>query len=256
MADNGSCSRLDFFNARDVSARDPAGILLSHVQVFFGELAGRSHGPAGWIIKRGPWIGAPENEVGQKQAGDRAMRHPHSRIAGRDEDVVGIHRITPNERYAVHRFHHLTRPAKFDFAQHGKTLSSPSFQPSMAFRGIVRLPGLVIFAANNEQLHGHVVGCRETDVMVGVAGIPIKRFRQDAGRNVSSNRIADIGCLLGVDGDPIIDRSISGDHHCIRGNDRSVSSFDSCRRTTLNSLDSGIGKYRTALSLDRASHGG
>src|SRR5439155_13238325 len=88
MADNGSCSRLDFFNARDVSAGDPAGILLSHVQIFFGELAGRSHGPAGWIIKRGPWIGAPENEVGQKQAGDRAMRHPHSRIAGGDEDFV------------------------------------------------------------------------------------------------------------------------------------------------------------------------
>src|SRR5438105_4123615 len=79
----------------------------------FRTLAGTLAPLGGRVVKLRPGVLAAEDQIGQQQAGVRAVRHAGAGVAGGDEDVVGVHWVAADKRQAVDRLHDLARPAKF-----------------------------------------------------------------------------------------------------------------------------------------------
>src|SRR6476659_6170306 len=105
-------SRVDrnVFRRLDVSARNPSRILGGRVRVLLRKLLRCSQANTRRIIYIRPRIGTSLYEIGEKYAGDGAMSHSHSRIAGRNIYVGVIHRISADIRQTIDGFHDLAGP--------------------------------------------------------------------------------------------------------------------------------------------------
>jgi len=94
------------------------------------------------------------DELIENDAGDGAMRHSVSRIAGGDVDVLVGAGILPDVSEIVHRLHYLSRPAVLYALDHGKALPRPFLQAAKGLLVIfrLRLSRLVVLAADDEDL--------------------------------------------------------------------------------------------------------
>src|SRR5204862_6192067 len=99
-----------------------------------------------------PGVVAAEDQVGQEDAGDGAVRHAHARIAGGDVDVVGVHRVLADEGQPVDRLHDLAGPAVLDRPALRPALAGPRLQAGEAAGGVALLAGLVVLAADDQQV--------------------------------------------------------------------------------------------------------
>src|SRR5579884_4055226 len=161
------------------AAGDPVSVARGDVEVFADELLRRAQRLARRIVELGPGIVAAENEIGQQQAGDGAVRYAHAGIAGGDVDVVLVRWIAANEGQAVDWLHHLPRPAKQHRTHLRQALPRPQFQPLIALLLIERLPGLVVLAADDQQLFAvHVVGGSTVASGTGVSPVLRMQFFQ------------------------------------------------------------------------------
>src|SRR5947207_15985031 len=73
-------------------------------------------------------------------------------MAGGDENVVSIAWIAADEGEAVNRLHHLAGPAILNSLDHWETISRPLLELTPALRAIMLLAGLVILAANDQDI--------------------------------------------------------------------------------------------------------
>jgi hypothetical protein len=74
----------------DVAPAQILGVLGDHVQVLFREIADSADRHPARIVETGPRVLAADDEIGEQDAGHRAVRHSHARVTGRDVDTVAI----------------------------------------------------------------------------------------------------------------------------------------------------------------------
>src|SRR5688500_2214347 len=119
------------------------------------------------------------------------MRHAVSGVAGCDEHVIAIHWIAADERQAVHRFHHFTRPAILDAFDHRKSMTRPALQRAKATAGIVFLSRLMIFTTNNQHVVslGSLSDSFNANVVVRIRRVPIKTTSNLTTGNTNSDYI-------------------------------------------------------------------
>ena len=103
-------------------------------------------------IERRPGTLASHDEVRDQHAGDRAMSHTHAGITGRHIDVRCISGIVTDKGQGVDWFHDLPGPSKFYASHHGEPLPCPGLQSRITAIAVVCLPGLMVFAPDDEHL--------------------------------------------------------------------------------------------------------
>src|SRR5688572_3922853 len=148
-ADDCASSRSDRNLSGNVSAGGPIAILRRDVQVFFGKIFSRAERFSRRIVQSSPRILAALDQVGEQHARDGAVRDAVARVAGRDVNILLVHGIAANKSEAIDWFHHLAGPAEPNRLDHGKAFAGPLFQTRIASLRIIRLAGLVVFAAND-----------------------------------------------------------------------------------------------------------
>ena len=101
----------------------------------------------------------------------------------------------------------------------GEVLAHPGFEPREARLGILRLAGLVVLAADDQDVHGLVVVSAqlavgrplEPDVVVRILGVPVERVGDRAGGDAGADRIGMIRRLFGMNRDEIVERRVGRD---------------------------------------------
>ena len=101
------------------------------------------------------------------------MPMPESPVAMKTLSVAGI---PADEGESINRLHHLARPAKLDHTRIGEDCARPGFQAVEAGIRVVGLPGLVILAADNQQIVAVRVRL-QAHVVIGIQRVPEERFR-------------------------------------------------------------------------------
>ena len=101
----------------------------------------------------------------------------------------------------------------------GEALAHPRFEPCESRVGVAGLPGLVILAADDEDVDDVIViaaelplaGALQPHVVIRIVGVPVERVRDRARRNAGANRVGVIGRLFCVDRDQVVEGRIGGD---------------------------------------------
>src|SRR6185503_2863745 len=145
-----------------------------HVKILFRKLRQGPECDPRWIVDRLPLILAAHDQVSQKNAGDRSVGHPVTRITCGNEDVFFIKRVWPDKSQTINWFQHLSRPAIHDLLDHRKAMPRPAFQGGEALVSIVLLTSLMIFSAHNQYVISlrALTYCFDADVVIGIRGVP------------------------------------------------------------------------------------
>src|SRR4051812_21730982 len=160
--------------------------------------------------------------------------------------------IAADESKAVHRFHDLSRPSEVYFAGGRESLARPVLQSSESFVGVVRLAGLMVFAADDECL---VLAIRcQPHIMIRIEGIPIQTL-VNASWHPHTYYISPIGGLLGMDRDPIVDWRIRRHDDRVCGNSRTFTCLDLTRRAVGEAVGLGLVKDSSSFRFNRARQG-
>ena len=209
---------LDLVDIVDVARRDQIDVLRRHVDGFLGHLARRLQRTPPRIVDARPPVRPAGDEIRQQDAGNRAVREPHSSVARRHEDVLRVHRIRPDERDAVVRLHDLAAPLHLDGFEHRKALARPRRQPVVTLLRVAGLTRLVILTADEEQIVRTVAIDRDdTQVVIRIRRVPEQRVRNRSTRYAHGDHVGHVRRLLRVDGESIVDRRVGGDDGRGRG---------------------------------------
>src|SRR4051812_43568935 len=92
------------------------------------------------------------DELRYQHSCDRAVRHSITGIPRHDVDILFIRRISADVPHAVDGLHDLAGPIKSDLAGFWPPRPRPIFKALETLFEIVGLPGLVIFAADDENV--------------------------------------------------------------------------------------------------------
>src|SRR3954470_11911586 len=123
--DDGAFAGLDGIDSRSLAAGEIILVLLRDVGVFL-DVFGRGAKPdSSGVIELGPLVLAALDQLVENDAGDGAVGHAVSRIAGRNPDVVVTTGILPDVGHVVHGLHDLPRPAVINALDHGESLAGP-----------------------------------------------------------------------------------------------------------------------------------
>src|SRR5690349_21024165 len=132
------------------------------------------------------------------------MRDAVAGIASYNIDIF-VSWITADVGYSVRRFHHLPRPVVSNLADEWKAVSRPLFQLHKSLSAIIGLPGLVVFAANDEHVaslvarKSHVVVSNRPNFLLflfrGLRRVPEQRVLNWTG-NPQTNCVRGIWRLL------------------------------------------------------------
>ena len=130
--------------------------------------------------------------IGEHHGRQRAERHTVARETGGDELPLGV---LADVGKAVVGLDDLSRPSMRD-ADVRQQLLDPLFEPVEALRRFFDLPGLVILAAEDDEVM--IVTAIDTQVVVRIAGVPEERFRHRAARYPSADDVGAVGRELGL----------------------------------------------------------
>jgi hypothetical protein len=119
-----------------------------------------------------------------------------------DKNVFRVQWIPADECQAIHRLHHFTRPAILDAINLRKAMARPALERSEALVGVVLLTGLVIFAANNQNVVslGAFTYSLYAQIVIRIGSVPVESARNRPMRNACANNISLIGSLFGMYG--------------------------------------------------------
>src|SRR4029079_2109061 len=173
----------------DVAGGEPARVLRRHVHVLARELERGADRLAARIVELGPRIVAPHDEIPQQHARDGAVRHAVARIAGDDPRAL-VAGIAADVGERVHRLHHLPRPAILDVTELREALARPRRQARVGIIVVLLLPGLVVLAADDEQLG--IAVAMEPNVVIRMRRAPVERRLDGAARHASRD---DVGAI-------------------------------------------------------------
>ena len=96
-----------------------------------------------------------------------------------------------------------------DRAHRREPLARPALESPVAIHGVVRLAGLVVLAADDQELApARLV---QAHVVVRVAGVPVKPLADGAGLHARGDGIGHVGSLLRVDRDAVVDGRVGRD---------------------------------------------
>jgi len=154
------------------------------------------------------------------------MRYAVAGITRGDKNVFLVQWIPSDEGEPIHRLHYFTRPAILDAVNIRKTITRPALERTKTLVGVVRLTGLVIFAANNQDVISLSAFAYSlyAQVVIRIGSVPIESTRNRPTRNACANHISLIGSLFGMYRYQIVDR-------CVGSNDNCAGSYNtpSCR---------------------------
>ncbi len=234
-AQHRAFSRRNLVERGNVASLDPvSGEMRRHVQILFRELRDGAKRNALRIVDARPRIRVAANQVAEENAGHRPARHSVAGISGGDVDVLLIRRIGSDELDRIDRLHDLSGPPPHGASHGSEALAGPLFQLDEALFDAVRLSGLMIFSAHDEDFllagAGTVSDAPHTHVMVGrgcialvlrvLSGVPEERMRDDPGCDQGGDHVAAIGGLFGMNRDALVDRRVRRDHDRIRRHHR------------------------------------
>ena len=199
-----------------------------------------------------PPIRPVEDQIGNEHARNRPVRHAHTRVAGHDVDVVLPAGVPADERQAVERFHDLPGPAELHSGDHRKTLARPSLETTVPLLRIIGLPGLVVFATQDQHIVRRLaVHVLQPHIVVRIIHVPKQRVRDRLRWDSRADHVRGVRSLLRDYEYAIIDRSVrghddgAGGYHVRTGrHPRHLAAFDP--------IDVRPGKYPAAFFLDRA----
>src|SRR5689334_7533138 len=104
------------------------------------------------IVEASPLVFSSLHQLIQHNAGDGAVCHAVSGIAGCNPDVLIAAGITADVCHIVDRLDDLAGPTVLDTLDHWKPLAGPLLEPREAIVGVVGLSRLVILTADDQNL--------------------------------------------------------------------------------------------------------
>src|SRR5688572_20630291 len=119
FAHNRTVTERDVIDGFHFAGFQPFHILAGHVDIFASKLARSRQGKASWVIQFRPWVFSSTDEITEEHAGNRSVRHAHSRIARHDIDIL-FPRISPDKGESINGFHNLAGPLVVDGFRNGK----------------------------------------------------------------------------------------------------------------------------------------
>ncbi len=110
----------------------------------------------------------------------------------------------------------------------------------------------MIFTADNQDIV--IDFTLQSDVVIRIACVPVKRTRHRGFRNAHSDHVCDIRRLLRVDRDAIVNRSIRRDNNYVAGHDRTMTRLDPSLRASLDLRRVCLIENTTIVTHDRFDH--
>src|SRR6266576_924670 len=151
-ADYRPITRLDGSDVVEVTPGEVVLELFGDVQVFSQVLRRRLESHTRRIVESSPLVLASLDQLVEYDAGDGAVGHSVTRVAGGNPDMLIGAGILPDVRHVVYRLDDLTRPPILDALQHREALASPLLEPDESLFGVTGLTGFMILTADDQHL--------------------------------------------------------------------------------------------------------